>query len=132
MSATAVASPFVASGFASMIKPGGELALFYAESLVKGIDAASFYRMPSPVKDSKLHEVNSAGFNLGHLSNYPDVRILPLLGREDLVRPLPYSVDLFKAGAPCGPSLSGIAPSSTFCRRFRTPCSHARTRWKAA
>ena len=100
MSASAVDSPFVASGFASIIKPSGELALVFAESLVKGIDAASFYFIPSPVKDSKLHSLNSAGFNLGHLSIYPDARILRLLGREDLVRPLPYDADLFKVGSP--------------------------------
>ncbi|MBL9147226.1 MAG: DinB family protein [Phycisphaerae bacterium] len=106
----------VSSSFASIIKNGAELALMYAEGLVKDISPETFAHMPQP-------NINSAAFNLGHLSIYPDVRILGFLGREDLVKPLPYSADLFKAGAPCV-GTPGAYPAkdvivSTFFARYR-------------
>lgn len=75
------------------IVPAAELVLRYADQLVQTIPADSFARMP-------MKDLNSAAFNIGHLSIYGD-RICGMLGRQDLVTPLPYSADLFKAGAPC-------------------------------
>lgn len=105
---------------ASCLKPAAELALMYADGLVKGISEETFAHMPS--KDGP-HTVNSPAFNIGHLAIYPDVRILAVLGREDLVKPLPFSADLFKAGAPCVDE-PGKYPSkdvlvSTFVNRYR-------------
>ncbi|MFO0827256.1 MAG: DinB family protein [Phycisphaerales bacterium] len=115
MSATAVAT-----SFASMIKPPAELGLAYAEALLKNIPDETFAHMPSrgPGKD-----VNSPAFNIGHLATYPDARIFGLLGRDDLVKPLPFSIDLFKAGAQCVDE-PGKYPSkqvivSTFFDRYR-------------
>lgn len=114
---TAVAAP---ASFATLILPGAELGLNYAEALMKGIEPSTFSHMPSkgPGRD-----VNSPAFNMGHLSIYPDLRILPLLGRDDLVRPLPYSADLFKAGTPCVDE-PGLYPEkdlivSTYFDRYR-------------
>ena len=76
-----------------IIVPGAELLLRYAEQLVTSAPADSFARMP-------MKDVNSAAFNIGHLSTYGD-RVCAMLGRNDLITPMPYSVDLFKAGAPC-------------------------------
>jgi hypothetical protein len=88
--------------FASSVKPGAELSLIYADALLKNITAETFAHMPSKAaSDGAGRDVNSPAFNIGHLATYPDLRILPLLGRDDLVRPLPFSADLFKAGAPC-------------------------------
>ena len=102
------------------IRPGAELGLIYGEALLKTIPAENFAVMPSkgPGKD-----VNSAAFNIGHLSIYPDMRILSFIGREDLIKPLPYSTDLFKAGAPCVDE-PGKYPHkdlivSTFFERYR-------------
>lgn len=81
------------SSFAQLILPGAELGLRYAEQLVTTIPADIFARMP-------MKDLNSAAFNIGHLSIYGD-RICTLCGRADLVTPMPYSADLFKAGAPC-------------------------------
>jgi hypothetical protein len=78
----------------SLLKPGAELGLMYADALVKTIPADLFAKMPAK-------DINSPAFNIGHLSLYPDTRILPLMGREDLIRPLPYAQELFKAGTPC-------------------------------
>lgn len=83
---------------AEMIRPAAELAFFYADGLLKGIPDDLFAVMPSKA-EGKV--VNSPAFNIGHLAIYPDLRLLPILGREDLVKPLPFSADLFKAGAPC-------------------------------
>lgn len=112
--------PSVQSAFAHLVKPGAELGLHYADALVKTIPADRFDHMPSKGAGS---EVNSPAFNLGHLSIYPDLRILPLLGRDDLVKPLPYSADLFKAGTPCVEE-PGRYPNkdlivSTFVDRYR-------------
>lgn len=76
-----------------IIMPGAELGLRYAEQLVTTIPADSFAKMP-------MKDLNSAAFNIGHLSVYGD-RICAMLGRNDLVQPMPYSADLFKAGAAC-------------------------------
>jgi len=110
----------VAVSVSAYIKPGAELGLMYAEALLKTIPADVFAHMPSkgPGKD-----VNSAAFNIGHLSLYPDSRILSVIGRDDLVKPLPYSADLFKAGALCVdepgkyPAMDVIV--STFFDRYR-------------
>ncbi len=108
------------SNVVACIKPAAELALMYADGLVKGISAETFAHMPS--KDGP-HTVNSPAFNIGHLAIYPDFRIFGVLGREDLVKPLPFSMDLFKAGAPCVDE-PGKYPSkdvlvSTFVSRHR-------------
>jgi hypothetical protein len=81
------------SSAAKLILPGGELGLRYAEQLVTTIPADIFSKMPGK-------DVNSPGFYIGHLSVYGD-RICTMLGRADLVTPMPYSVDLFKAGVEC-------------------------------
>ena len=98
-----------------LITPAAELALGYAKQLVTGIPAELFAKMP-------LKDLNSAAFNIGHLSIYGD-RVCTLLGRSDLVTPMPYSVDLFKNGAPCLDQ-PGLYPSkdvlvSTFFERQR-------------
>ena len=78
---------------ADLLLPAAQLGLRYAEQLVTSAPADSFARMP-------MKDVNSAAFNIGHLSTYGD-RVCAMLGRNDLITPMPYSVDLFKAGAPC-------------------------------
>jgi hypothetical protein len=108
---TAVATPL----FVQMTLPGAELLLRYADQLVTGVPADVFAKMP-------MKDVNSAAFNIGHLSTYGD-RVCAMLGRNDLVTPMPYSVDLFKAGAPCLDQ-PGLYPSkdvlvSTFFERQR-------------
>ncbi len=110
------------------IKAGGDLALFYADALLKTIPADQFSIMPvttAPVGGASVQgrDINSPAFNVGHLAIYPDLRVLPLIGREDLVRPLPFSADLFKAGAPCV-GTPGAYPSKevlveTFMTRYR-------------
>ena len=87
---------------ADLIVPAAQLGLRYAEQLVTSIPAEMFATMPlqSKGKDGATSELNSAAFNIGHLSIYGD-RVCTLLGRTDLVKPMPYSVDLFKNGAPC-------------------------------
>ena len=97
------------------ILPSAELVMRYAEQLVQSIPAEGFARMP-------LKDLNSAAFNIGHLSIYGD-RISGMLGRTDLVQPMPYSADLFKAGAPCLDQ-PGLYPSkdvlvATFFERQR-------------
>ncbi len=123
MSATAAApsSSATTGTFASLIKPGAELGLMYAEALMKGIAPETFSHMPSK---GAGRDINSPAFNLAHLSIYPDQRIFALLGRDDLVRPLPYSADLFKAGAPCVDE-PGLYPAmdvivKTFFERYRS------------
>ena len=108
------------SATAQMIRHGTELALQYADALLKGITAETFAHMP--IRGAG-RDINSPAFNFGHLAIYPDLRILPLLGRDDLVRPLPFSADLFKAGAPCVDQ-PGLYPAmdvivSTFQTRYR-------------
>jgi hypothetical protein len=110
------------------IKAGAEVALFYADALLKTIPSEQFSVMPTTsatVGSATLQgrDINSPAFNLGHLAIYPDLRVLPLIGREDLVRPLPFSADLFKAGAPCVDK-PGTYPSKdvlvdTFMARYR-------------
>jgi hypothetical protein len=106
------------------IKAGAEVALFYADALLKTIPAEQFSVMPTTAAaDGPGRDINSPAFNLGHLAIYPDLRVLPLIGREDLVRPLPFSADLFKAGAPCV-NTPGAYPSkdvivNTFLSRYR-------------
>lgn len=109
---------------ATAIKPAAELGLGYADALLKTIPAETFHHMPSTAAaNGPGRDVNSPAFNIGHLATYPDARILSLLGREDLVRPLPFSIDLFKAGAPCVDQ-PGLYPSkdvlvATFNDRYR-------------
>lgn len=98
-----------------LVIPSAELGLRYAEQLVNTIPADMFSKMP-------LKDLNSAAFNIGHLSIYGD-RICSALGRTDLVTPMPYSADLFKNGAPCLDQ-PGLYPSkdvlvSTFFERQR-------------
>ncbi len=115
MSTAVVPNVKHSSQYAALIRPGAELGVMYAEALVKGIDPGTFAHMPSkgPGKD-----VNSPAFNFGHLSLYPDVRILPLLGREDLAQPLPYAAELFKAGATCVDQPGTYPPMETILRTF--------------
>jgi hypothetical protein len=87
------ASPAATTLAAQLVVPSAELLLGYADQLVKTAPAETFAKMP-------MKDVNSAAFNIGHLAIYGD-RICSMLGREDLVTPLPFSADLFKAGAPC-------------------------------
>ena len=98
-----------------LVIPSAELGLRYAEQLVTTIPADVFAKMP-------MKDLNSAAFNIGHLSIYGD-RICSLLGRTDLVQPMPYAVDLFKNGAPCLDQ-PGLYPAkdvlvSTFFERQR-------------
>ncbi len=98
-----------------MILPGTALTLRYTEQLVNTIPADIFAKMPMP-------DLNSPAFYIGHLSTYGD-RVCTMLGRNDLVTPMPYSVDLFKAGAVCLDQ-PGLYPSketlvSTFFERQR-------------
>lgn len=80
--------------FGQAIANATELALRYAELLNKDIPADKFSHMPTK-------DFNSPAFCMGHLSIYP-VRMLTLLGREDLIVPNPPGwEDMFKAGAPC-------------------------------
>jgi hypothetical protein len=102
-----------------LVLPAAELTLRYAEQLVATIPADIFAKMP-------LKDLNSAAFNIGHLSIYGD-RICAMLGRNDLVKPMPYSADLFKNGAPCLDQ-PGLYPAkdvlvSTFFERQRLAIS---------
>lgn len=94
---TAEAATATRSFAAELILPAAQLSLRYAEQLVTTIPADKFAAMPLNTPGSEL---NSAAFNIGHLSIYGD-RLCTMLGRTDLVKPMPYSVDLFKNGAPC-------------------------------
>ena len=121
---TAVATPL----FVQMTLPGAELLLRYADQLVTSVPADVFAKMP-------MKDVNSAAFNIGHLSTYGD-RVCAMLGRNDLVMPMPYSVDLFKAGAPCLDQ-PGLYPSkdvlvSTFFERQRRAIAAFRDTTEAA
>ncbi len=89
---------------AQLVLPGAELALGYTDALVKGISDEQFAHMPKA-------DINSPAFNIGHLAIYGD-RICAMLGREDLVTPMPFSADLFKAGAPCVDQ-PGLYPSKS-------------------
>lgn len=109
---SASTSARVPSAFASQIRPGAERALGYAEGLVKDISPETFSRMPQP-------NINSPAFNLGHLSIYPDLRLLSLMGREDLVRPLPFPMELFKAGSPCVDEPGRYPPKDAIVETFR-------------
>ena len=82
---------------AQLVLPGAELGLNYANQLVATIPADLFSKMPS---SDRMKDMNSPAFYIGHLSIYGD-RVCTLLGRTDLVKPMPYSVDLFKNGAVC-------------------------------
>lgn len=86
---------------ADLLLPAAQLGLRYAEQLVTTIPAEMFATMPlKATAKTPGSEINSAAFNIGHLSIYGD-RVCAMLGRADLVKPMPYSVDLFKNGAPC-------------------------------
>lgn len=86
------------SSIGPMIASGAELALMYAEKLLRSIPDEQFSHMPSTDPGTS---VNSPAFNIGHLAIYPDTRVFSVLGRQDLAKPLPFAADLFKAGAPC-------------------------------
>jgi hypothetical protein len=79
--------------FSTVVLPGAELSLGYASELCKTIPADVFNKMPSK-------DFNSPAFNIGHLATYPN-NVLGMIGRGDLVKPLPFSADLFKQGASC-------------------------------
>jgi len=79
--------------FASSIAHGCLVTLGYADKLCHGIPADSFSRMP-------FKDMNSAAFNIGHLSIYP-ARMAALIGHEGTISNPEGWEDLFKAGAPC-------------------------------
>ncbi len=76
-----------------MIVPSANYNLRYAEQLVATIPADIFAKMP-------LKELNSPAFYIGHLSIYCD-RICTLLGRGDVVRPMPYAREPYEGSARC-------------------------------
>ena len=78
---------------ARMIVPSAEYNLRYAEQLVSTIPSDMFAKMP-------MKDLSSPAFYIGHLSIYCD-RICTLLGRADLVTPMPYAPDVYKGGAVC-------------------------------
>jgi len=79
--------------FTDSVLPGADLGLGYADRLCSSIPAELFAKMPSK-------DFNSPAFYIGHLATYPN-NLLTMIGREELVKPLPFSADLFKAGATC-------------------------------
>lgn len=93
-----------------LVLPGAELALGYTDALLKGIEDAQFSHMPRP-------DINSPAFNIGHLSVYGD-RMCAMLGRNDLVTPMPYDAELFKAGAPCVDEPGRYPGKSTLVETF--------------
>jgi len=91
--ATTHATTRLTSLAARMIVPSAEYNLNYAEQLVSTIPADMFAKMP-------MKDLSSPAFYIGHLSIYCD-RICTLLGRADLVTPMPYAPDVYKGGAVC-------------------------------
>ena len=91
--ATTHATTRLTSLAARMIVPSAEYNLRYAEQLVSTIPSDMFAKMP-------MKDLSSPAFYIGHLSIYCD-RICTLLGRADLVTPMPYAPDVYKGGAVC-------------------------------
>ncbi|MFZ9689707.1 MAG: DinB family protein [Phycisphaerales bacterium] len=79
--------------FASCIAHDCLATVGYADKLCQGIPAESFARMP-------FKDMNSAAFNIGHLSIYP-ARMAGLIGHAGAIANPAGWEDLFKAGAPC-------------------------------
>jgi hypothetical protein len=67
--------------------------LDYAKALLEPIPDGIFAHLYHP-------QVNHPAFCVGHLAIYPD-KALAMMGRHDLVRPLPIDESVFKDGAPC-------------------------------
>jgi hypothetical protein len=87
---TATTSPFALS-----IAENAEILLSYAEALLKGVPASQAAVRPAQ------STVNHPVWILGHLSVYPDKGVLPMLGREDLVRPFDDYEAMFSAKGEC-------------------------------
>lgn len=109
-------STAVATHPSAFIRPAADLALVYADSLLTSIPAELFAHMPSK-EPGRL--VNSPAFNIGHLAIYPDLRMFQIIGREDLARPLPFSADLFKAGAACVDTPGAYPTKDVLVETFR-------------
>jgi hypothetical protein len=75
------------------ILDGLNIALRYAEMLVKDIPAEKFAHMPHP-------SMNHPAFCMGHLSIYPD-KALMLLGMDDRIAEKPGYAELFEASTTC-------------------------------
>jgi len=78
---------------AAFILPGLQRVIGYGEVLATDIPESRFTHMPHPA-------MNHPAFNYGHLAIYP-TRVLGMLGRTDLVKPLEGWEEIFGAGCDC-------------------------------
>jgi hypothetical protein len=99
---------------ASVIVPGGQMALRYAEMLLGGITPETFARKPEGI------DTNSPAFCFGHLTIYPEL-ILEAIGRKDLAIDFADYQELFGAGKECVDDPDGtIYPAmESILARFR-------------
>ncbi|MEC9372237.1 MAG: DinB family protein [Planctomycetota bacterium] len=106
-----------ASVAASSIIQAGQVNLLYGQMLLKDIPAADAARQP------KGYNTNHPVWIFGHLALYPDKGMLPLMGRDDLVKPTPNGwAELFGAKSECRDDAKGdIYPSlDTVANHFLT------------
>ncbi len=89
--------------------------LMFADLLLKGVSPEQFRRKPAGVN------CNSAVFNYGHLTLYPDM-VIELLGRDDLLDPDERFTRLFSRDVPCVDDPDGkiYPPMDEIVGRFRT------------
>jgi hypothetical protein len=69
------------------------IVVMYAQGLLKDVTPEMFRVKPKGI------DTNSAAFNYGHLSIYPE-RVLEMIGRSDLAKPDQQWTDWFAAGKP--------------------------------
>jgi hypothetical protein len=83
---------------ADMVLGGGKLAMGYAESLLKGVQASQFARLAAPA--GVVVKSNHPAWVYGHLAVYPG-RCLELLGQPNTLNIPKHFDELFKNGTPC-------------------------------
>lgn len=83
---------------ADAIVGGGKLAMGYAESLLKGVDAQHFARLAAPA--GVAVKSNHPAWVYGHLAVYPG-RCLELCSLPNTIATPAGFEDLFKNGTPC-------------------------------
>lgn len=85
----------------TIIATSAKVTTGYAKGLLNGIEPARAARMPDGVRS------NHPAWILGHLSTYPD-KILPMLDRQDLVRPIEEHYEgLFDHASECRDDADG-------------------------
>lgn len=99
---------------ASVIIPGGQMALRFSELLLNGITPETFARKPEGI------DTNSPAFCYGHLAIYPEM-ILEAIDRKDLAIDQADFVELFGAGKDCRDDPDGTIypPMESILARFR-------------